>query len=329
MGQVFLLGAGFSKCAGLPLNDELPSLITEAAFRSCQGNTHLKLGPHTSPKEAAEDSNYYYSLPAIYLTQIANAREGKSFDRYIACCTEFPSELSGEWKEALSNISSLRIRDVVDEAMKEVLEQTPKRTDYIDSLVSYCQRTGSPIYSTNFDTLIEQACTRMGYEADVAGTFSRGTDLPKASFRLHKINGSLDWQLGPDVLDVPLGEYPVRFERSIETMGAQKIALTPSDKLATMATAIPSLLQLHKDFRRYKKLVSIGSSFQDRHITSALYPCLFLPGYSMQVVAPSEELPLNIKQLAESLKKDWPRRGEVLAVDSYAHMYCNELGEAS
>ena len=323
MGQVFLLGAGFSKCAGLPLNDELPSLITEAAFRSCQGNTHLKLGPHTSPKEAAEDSNYYYSIPAIYLTQIANVREGKSFDRYIACCTEFPSELRDEWKEALSNISSLRIRDVVDEAMKEVLEQTPKRTDYIDSLVSYCQRTGSPIYSTNFDGLIEQSCVRLGLTPVVAATTSRETNLPKANFTLHKINGSLDWDQIPQLVDVALDEYPVRHERPSETMGAQKIALTDKDKLSTMATAIPSLFRLHEDFRKHRKLVAIGTSFQDRHITSVLYSCLLRDGYNMEVVSPDEELSINVRFLAEHLDNSSHVCGKINHERLLASAYCN------
>lgn len=325
MGQVFLLGAGFSKCAGLPLNDQLPGLITEEVFRKAKANTHLELDERLSPLEAIKDKDYHTTLPGLYLKQVAMHSKRNDFDTFIDRCTSKPDDLSGEWgsvfEEGYANFGT--ISSSAEEAIKAILERTPGRTDYIDALVRHCHETGSPIYSTNFDGLIEQSCVRLGVAPVVAATTPRETSLPKANFTLHKINGSLDWDHIPQVIDVALDEYPVRHERPSETMGAQKIALTAKDKLATMATAIPSLFHLHEDFRKHRKLVAIGTSFQDRHITSVLYSCLLRDGYNMEVVSPDEDLPINIRFFAESLGNSTHACGKITHARLVASAYVN------
>lgn len=325
MGQVFLLGAGFSKCAGYPLNNDLPVLIAEEAIKRAQANTHLMLNEHLSPLGAIKDENYHFTLPGLYIKQAAILSTGKGFDAFIDRCTAKPDELSEEWRAVLEGkyTNYGTIRGFVEEAIKAVLERTPERTDYIDALIRYCHETGSPIYSTNFDGLIEQSCVRLGLAPVVAATTTRQTSLPKANFTLHKINGSLDWDQIPQVIDVALDEYPVRHERPSETMGAQKIALTAEDKLATMATAIPSLFHMHEDFRKHRKLVAIGTSFQDRHITSVLYSCLLRDGYNMEVVSPDEELPINVRFLAEHLDNSSHACGKITHERLVASAYCN------
>ena len=325
MGQVFLLGAGFSKCAGYPLNNDLPGLIADEAFKKAQANTHLILNEHLSPLEAIKDENYHFTLPGLYIKQAAIHSAGKGFDAFIDRCTAKPDDLSQEWRAVLEGryTNYGTIRGFVDEAIKTVLERTPERTDYIDALIRYCHETGSPIYSTNFDGLIEQSCVRLGVTPVVAATTPRETSLPKANFTLHKINGSLDWDHIPQVIDVALDEYPVRHERPSETMGAQKIALTAEDKLSTMATAIPSLFHLHEDFRKHRKLAAIGTSFQDRHITSVLYSCLLRDGYNMEVVSPDEDLPINIRFFAESLGNSTHACGKITHARLVASAYIN------
>jgi hypothetical protein len=325
MGQVFLLGAGFSKCAGYPLNNDLPGLITEEVFRKAQANTHLELTEGLSPLEAIKDKDYHTTLPGLYLKQVAMNTKREDFDAFIERCTSMPDDLSEEWrsvfKAGYTNFGS--ISSSAEEAIKTVLERTPSTTDYIDSLVRHCNETGSPIYSTNFDGLIEQSCVRMGYAPVVAATTTREHNQPKANFTLHKINGSLDWDHIPQVIDVSLDEYPVRHERPSETMGAQKIALTAEDKLAAMATAIPSLFHLHADFRKHRKLVAIGTSFQDRHITSVLYSCLLRDGYNMEVVSPDKNLPINIRFFAESLGNSTHACGKITHARLVAAAYIN------
>ena len=325
MGQVFLLGAGFSKCEGYPLNNALPGPIAEEAFKKAQANTHLILNEHLSPLEAIKDENYHFTLPGLYIKQAAIHATGKGFDAFIDRCTANPDDLSDEWRAVLEgrHTNFGTIRGFVEEAIKSVLERTPERTDYIDALIRYCHETGSPIYSTNFDGLIEQSCVQLGVAPVVAATTSRETSLHKANFTLHKINGSLDWDHIPQVIDVALDEYPVRHERPSETMGAQKIALTAEDKLATMATAIPSLFHLHEDFRKHRKLVAIGTSFQDRHITSVLYSCLLRDGYNMEVVSPDKNLPINIRFFAESLGNSTHACGKITHARLVASAYIN------
>lgn len=322
---VFLIGAGFSKCAGLPLNNDLPSEITEIVFKKAQANTYLELNESLSPLEAIKDKDYHFTLPRLYIKHAAIHSTGKGFDAFIDRCTAKPDDLSEGWKAVLEGMYTNygTIRGFVEEAIKAVLERPPEKTDYIDTLVRYCHETGSPIYSTNFDGLIEQSCVRLGVAPVVAATTTRQTSLPKANFTLHKINGSLDWHQIPQVTDVPLSEYPIRHERSSETMGAQKIALTAEDKLSTMATAIPSLFHLHEDFRKYRKLVAIGTSFQDRHITSVLYSCLLMDGYNMEVVSPDEDLPINIKFFAEYLDNSTRACGKITHARQVASAYIN------
>jgi SIR2-like domain len=325
MGQVFLLGAGFSKCAGHPLNNDLPGLITEEVFKKAQANTHLELTEGLSPLEAIKDKDYHTTLPGLYLKQVAMNTNRKDFDAFIERCTSIPDDLSEEWRSVLKDWFTTygTIRSSVEEAIKAILERQPTRTDYIDRLVSYCQRTGSPIYSTNFDGLIEQSCVRLGLEPDVAATTSRETGMPKANFTLHKINGSIDWDHFAQVKDLALNQYPVRHERASGCMGSQKIALTAQDKLSTMATALPSLFQMHEDFRRYKKLTAIGTSFQDRHINSVAYSCLLLPDYEFNVVLPNEELPINILFLAESLTRNSLPCGKITHARMTASEFCS------
>lgn len=325
MGQIFLLGAGFSRCAGYPLNNDLPGLIAEEVFKRAQANTHLKLDEHLPPLEAIKDKDYYTSLPGLYLKQVAMQSKRKDFDSFIDRCTSIPDDASEEWRQVIdgwyTNLGT--IRNSIDEAIKAILERSPSRTDYIDTMVRHCHETGSSIYSTNFDGLIEQSCVRLGVSPVVAATTTRETSLPKANFTLHKINGSLDWDHRTQVRDVHLNLYPVRHERPTETMGAQRIALTAEDKLATMATAIPSLFHLHEEFRVHKKVVAIGTSFQDRHINSVLYSSLLRPGYSMDVVTPDAQLPIHVRFMAEHIERMADSCGKITHLPFKSSDYCN------
>jgi len=301
---VFLIGAGFSKCAGLPLNNDLPSEITESVFKKAQANTHLELNERLSPLEAIKDKDYHTTLPGLYLKQVAMNSKRKDFNTFIERCTSLPDDINEEWRSVFESwyMTNGTIRSDVEEGIKAILERPPSRTDYIDNLVKYCNETGSPIYSTNFDTLIEQACNRLGLEPDVAATFSRPTHNSKANFKIYKINGSIDWSINPEIKDLHLTQYPVVYERNYNSSGSQNIALTYQSKLATMATAMPILIQLHEDFRHYKKIVAIGTSFQDLQINSVIYFLLHNNDYMLDVVTP-HELPVNIDYFSYSINK--------------------------
>ncbi len=321
---VFILGAGFSHCAGLPLTKDLPILITEEVYNNAQAKTYIHIDKYLSPVEASKDKNYHTTLPGLYVKQVSMNNHKINFDSFINRCTSHPEDLSDDWKSVINDgyTNYGIIMECVSEAIKNILKQKPIKTDYIDNLVKFCHSTGSPIYTTNFDTLIEDSCIRIGYEPDVAATTSRRTTQPKANFRLHKINGSIDWNHIPKIRNTELNNYPVKFERNIQVSGWQKIALTSEDKLATMATALPSLFELHEDFRKCKKMIAIGTSFQDFHINSIIYSSLHRMDSEMLVVTTEEDFPININFLANSLNKS---KNIVKHIRENASSYCKKF----
>jgi hypothetical protein len=146
-------------------------------------------------------------------------------------------------------------------------------------------KTRAHIFSTNFDTLIEDACERMDLFPRVLGTRGPTRNGKKeSSLCLYKLHGSLDWDPAPQLNAEPDEDYPVVYERSYQGGGIQNIDLNDLQKLMRMNLMVPHLQKLGRLYREAKTLTAIGFSFRDPHVSSVIFPLLHLNGYSITCV---------------------------------------------
>jgi NAD-dependent SIR2 family protein deacetylase len=182
--RVFILGAGFSKDAGLPLASELTAIVLkrfEASgprIRSVleQAENHLRqMGSSTEPVEFEEffDSLRYYA-------QIARMREWE-VDR-SAGDGDGPRE-AAELVEGLEP----RLLETALKAIEEHQQSAGVRKQYVEAFAGMLTRSDTVI-TFNYDTLLEQALRSIGRSFSLG--FSDSTPLGPKILKLH---GSLDW----------------------------------------------------------------------------------------------------------------------------------------
>ena len=215
------------------------------------------------------------------------------------------------------------VHDALSQVFSEIV---PGNTAYVDSLVSYAHETGSPIYTTNFDSLIEEACARLGISPDLPGTVSPvQVGLSGSGFKLYKLHGSLDWDPLPLIDDKMKDGYVVRYRRGCSLRGSQNVDLDVRGKLGRVSLMLPHLNSLVRDWTNGVELVLVGSGLSDSHLAAAIISRLHVPGYSIAVVNNCPELPLRLHYSYPQIVKAVGGEGSVVTHDLSAEAYCLSL----
>ena len=300
-GPIFLLGAGFSIPAGYPSHAELTELVVEKAY---EDNTRSVDGPLSgleSPCQVAALSRGPYFLEAVFVKRVFDCLEKpvgfEFFQQTLELIqnpggriglTRMPCEELHQWIGLIANgrLSSTAVDNIIQDAIGRVFSQREQADlAYVDSFVRHCEETGAHIFSTNFDTLIEDACERMHLFPRVLGTRGPARNNRKdSSLCLYKLHGSLDWHPAPNSNPESDEDYPVLYERSYQGGGIQNIDLNDREKLIRMNLMVAHLQRLRRLYREAKTLTAIGFSFRDPHVCSIIFPVLHLEGYTVTCV---------------------------------------------
>jgi hypothetical protein len=281
-------------------------------------NTRSVDGPLTgfeSPCQVAGLSRGPYALEAVFLKRVFDCLEKtvgfEFFQKTLELfqypggrigLTRMPCEELHQWIGLIANgrLSWSAVDTIVQAAVSRVFSQTGREDlTYVDSFVRHCEDTAAHIFSTNFDTLIEDACERMNLFPRVLGTRGPTRNGKKeSSLCLYKLHGSLDWNPAPQLNTEPDEDYPVVYERSYQGGGIQNIDLNDLQKLMRMNLMVPHLQRLGRLYREAKTLTAIGFSFRDPHVSSVIFPLLRLDGYRLTCVT-NNRLPSALECLLE------------------------------
>lgn len=277
-GRAFLLGAGCSKCAGLPLtaqltNDALASSALDASSGEILTAIQANFTGATSPN--IED----YLSELVDLLAIADRRTARN-------ATKQEVELGGK---AYSATSLRKATEQIKQAIAKVID-IPVSIETHWRFVKAVHRPVRPGKTVgnqrvdylvlNYDTLVEDALALEkvpfadGLDGGVTGwwnaaTFSQGG----VAARVLKLHGSINW------CQFPNETMPRRVPKSINATGAsdQRIVIWPASTKyrETQHDPYAQLASLARDVLRPKDgsqrvLVICGYRFGDSHINIEL-----------------------------------------------------------
>ncbi len=311
--QIYLLGAGFSIPAGYPSHAGLTELVVAEAYKTHTQSVGRLLTGLESPCQVAGLSRGPYLLEAVFLRRVYECLAKPVGFEFLQQTlellqnpsgriglTRMPCEELHQWIGLIANgrLSSSSVENIIQDAIGRIFSQTQQaELAYVDSFVRHCEETRAHIFSTNFDTLIEDACERMDLFPRVLGTRGPAQNNRKySSLNLYKLHGSLDWDSAPLLNTAPDQDYPVVYERSYQGRGIQNVDLNHREKLIRMNLMVPHLQHLRRLYGEAKTLTTIGFSFRDPHVSSIVFPLLYLEGYTVTCVTDGR-LPSTLENL--------------------------------
>lgn len=277
-GQAFLLGAGCSKCAGLPLtaqltSDALVSTALDATSKEILTSIQTNFAGASFPN--IED----YLSELVDLLAIADRRAARS-------ATKQEIELGGKTYSAKALLDAT---EQIKRAIAEVIEKPVSIETHWEFVKAVHRpvRPGTSIGNQrvdylvlNYDTLIEDAlalekvCFADGLDGGVTGWWNAETfSDERLSARVLKLHGSINW------CQFPNETLPRRVPKSINgtAVSDQRIVIWPAstkyretqlDPYAQLATLARDVLRPKGGSQRV--LAICGYKFGDSHINIEL-----------------------------------------------------------
>lgn len=232
---------------------------------------------------------------------LEKAADEKDIEEFLSLVV-LDEKLNGEFKNAAGKMPRLELQKKIADACRLTLD--PSNSHHGDFLRKLTARKPSDprvqLYTTNYDTLFEQAATKLGFTIIDGFSFSHprvfnGTNFdydivyrersrikPDESFvsnvfQLYKIHGSIDWQRGNDgeiiqveKTDTPCVIYPAsnKYESSYEQPYIEMIA------------------HFQQTLRKEGTLLIVaGFGFKDKHLQNVIKEAVFQnPNFHLLVV---------------------------------------------
>ena len=281
-GLTFLLGAGCSKCAGLPLTSELTQKVLESSKLESPSKDIL-----TAVAEEFEDTAV--SNIEDYLSEIVDllAITDRRSDRGVTENTVFvgKTSYSAEQLRKASDQIKLAIADAIDRKVPVDIHQRFVSSVHRPIRVGR-QAPSQPVdyVILNYDTILEGALAMEsilyadGLRGGATAWWDANTfDAPGLSARVIKIHGSIDWSQFQD------NRMPRRIGSNIKLENHEYIPLLiwPSSTKYQEAQLDPfaqllerARIAVRPNGGRQRLLVICGYSFGDRHINSEIEKAL-------------------------------------------------------
>lgn len=275
-GRAFLLGAGCSRCAGLPQMAELTDqIVTDTDLEPTTRTVLERIRElfKTAPAVNIED----YLSELIDLLAIADRRESRGAEQRLTLLggTEYSAE---QLRHAVEQIKAAIVRVINVKVSVETHRRfvravhRPRRPgkSAADQTVDYLV--------LNYDTLLEDALALEqlpfadGLEGGATGWWSPTTfDRKGLAARVFKLHGSIDWH---EITDDPLPrriadrlQAPEFGDRPVMIWPAStKYRETQLDPYAELARRLRQLLR--PEPRSQQVLVVCGYGFGDAHINA-------------------------------------------------------------
>ena len=279
----FLIGAGCSKCAGLPLTKEL----TEKVLASCELNCHSKKILSTIKtvfQEAVNANIEDYLSEIVDFLAIMDRRDERGVTENSVVVGDTP-------------YTAKQLRDSIDQIKRAIADTIKKKvnTTTHEDLISSVHRpvrVGRPVPSypvdylvLNYDTIVEDALAlgripfADGLYGGVTGWWNPKTfDANGLQARVIKLHGSIDWRQIPD--DPSLR----RIGPNINTPGEADlpVLIWPASTKYQEAQLNPfaQLLERARNAMRpnpgsQRLLIICGYSFGDNHINLEINKAIY------------------------------------------------------
>ncbi|MBY5868637.1 SIR2 family protein [Rhizobium leguminosarum] len=263
---VFLVGAGASVDAGMPLVTQLTKELRDRLpdIRDINGHTRAEF-PALFNAIASHDDEVIENYERFFewLSFIRQAQMGP-FNK-LTCFTLPPQLLTAAGELAFV------IKKPVWEILRSQHQLPTYQPGYFARLRDFLPEHGRlKVFTTNYDLCVEDACRNQGI--DVVTGFHPSTGQwtpslfrnPGPGINLYKLHGSLNWNLGDDGVDwgncPPVERYPPKWDQEPD------LILGPGSKLQHDDPFVTLYAELHRAIRRAKVCVAIGHSFRDLHI---------------------------------------------------------------
>ena len=308
-GKAFLLGAGCSKCAGVPLTEELTAKTLESKLLDSTTRTILAFIEEQFKGAVSANIEDYLSelVDLVAITERRGARgatkDTASLNGVDYSATEL-KEAVDQIKEAIANVIDVEVNLEVHWKFIQAVHR-PSRpgrtvtTRPVDYLV------------LNYDTLIESAlaleklCYADGMNGGNSAWWDATTyDMNGLAARVLKLHGSIDWsEMSGDPLPRRIAKsltLPTGSERKVLIWPAStKYRETQRDPYAQLSSLARSVLRPASG--RQTVLTVCGYSFSDSHINIEIERALRESGGELTlVVFTFDEKPIReLKRLHE------------------------------
>lgn len=270
---IFLIGAGCSKCAGLPLTAELTGKVLASA--TIEDKTKEILGYLTTSFDGTSDANIEdYLSELIDLIAIADRRAERNAtvkSISLGSGTYDGDELrkaADDIKQAIATEVSVPVSVETHRAFIKAIHRPTRPGKAL---------SGQPVdyLVMNYDTLIEDglALERVSFADGMSGGVTGWWDVqsfkrPELSARVLKLHGSINWcELDGDVLPRRLADRIVVGGTSRKVLiwpASTKYRETQMDPYAQLAEQARMILRPSSGSQRV--LVVSGYRFMDTHI---------------------------------------------------------------
>jgi len=293
-GRAFLIGAGCSKCAGLPLTAELTTKALNSDILDIKSKAILSairnLFDGSSPPAHIED----FLSELIDLLAITNRRESRgATEKHISLGGENYSEVdlstaAEQIKRAIANVINQQISIETHKRFVEALHRPlrpgkPSPSQSIDYLVLN--------YDTIFEDALAFACVPFsdGMDGGITGWWNPATfDRDGLDARVLKLHGSINWH------ELPEDTLPRRVAGNIKLpdLDKHRILIWPAstkyretqlDPYAQLAERARRVLKPNRGAQRV--LVICGYSFGDAHINIEIDRALHNSDGNLTVIA--------------------------------------------
>jgi SIR2-like protein len=265
---IFLIGAGASADAGMPLVAQLTAELRDLLphIHDINGKRHPEfLSLFDALAEYDPEIRYNYERFFEWLNFLHQGQTG-SFRK----ATKFTLE-----QRLVDAVPHLRwsIKQPILEILRSRHQSDAYKPGYFAKLREFLPERGRlKAFTTNFDLCVEDACRSDGIDVITGFQSNTGRWTP-AMFRtdrpginLYKLHGSLNWYLNDNLNDQFLLERcPPEWDKDPELL------LGPGSKLQHDDPFVTLYAEFYHATRRAKLVVAIGHSLRDDHIKQPIY----------------------------------------------------------
>lgn len=339
--QAWLLGAGISKDAGLPLMVDL----TAQVFKMSAGNVHAtvlnalkaELPPAAHIEHMLSQLGDYMAIAKRIVTQTVNfagqAHELSNLEAAHEAITGDIAEVI-RWGYIPANGGAAAVVGSWDKPIVSVEHHFKFIQALFEKRQAGLREPRRPVhfFTTNYDTLLEDAIALGRYpswDGFCGGAvafrehrFGRAVPSDGLRAKVIKLHGSIDWIMGDDG-DVwrvrNTDQYPLRKGKVYIHPQSTKYVATQKDPFAAQFAMLRDLVGGNSEL----VLVVCGYSFGDEHINEELERALSMPGNKTTLIAfcrEAEGLPPYIERWRKSI---W---GERVYALSQKGLYCGAQG---
>jgi len=277
---IFLLGAGASANAGIPVSSQMDDMIKNLIVNDSDWKQYEKLyyliksGVNYSAGLTGQSSTFNIETLLFVLEEL------KQKEKHLL----YP--FIGSWNIRFNEVVKDNFR-LIENFMKEIKKklkewvdlEDERKAEYFKHLAKFRQELNSPlrIFTLNYDKCIETNTNNPGFEFKLERGFEADTrkwnyklfDPPVKDLEpdvyLYKLHGSIDWKRDPNTNIV---SYSNGTARNPDLIFGTQNKLSYSDPY----------LFLFSQFRHYtlnaRLIVCIGYSFSDEHINGLIEQAL-------------------------------------------------------